>query len=545
MIALKSIKSKILIFAILATLIPSLGLSLLSFWQNETVISGNVTYQLRTLATYASRELELWFSERSHDVRVLSTSDVIIDGLSASTSRQTGKADVGRQHLRAYLRAVQKMLGPLLELTVTDAAGHVVASSAVSPVAVKLPDVWSPTAVTEGVVIGSPRWDKFHVTPTLAIAVPVLSPDNELLGALSAVLDLGQVQSRLKGAQRSMPGDVILLDPDGRPLLSTRGTARTLTALNAELLQRLRAQPGNPMSFHGHLQSDVLGLVDLPGKLPITVVAERDRTDVYQAWVVFRDLFLTLVLGLTLLVGVVAWRLGRSIVKPLNRLIGAADRIASGDLAVQLTIAQDDELGRLTHVFNKMADNLRHSQQEIESASEVLQQQNKLLAILSVTDGLTGLYNRKKLNEILLDQIALFQRNQRVFAVLMFDIDHFKVLNDTYGHLAGDEVLVNVARIFSQSIRSVDYAARYGGEEFVIILVDTPLHAALETAERIRAKLKSTPCKTNSQIKSVTVSVGIAEIRGADATPEAVLTRADHALYAAKNAGRNQVHSAA
>ena len=107
--------------------------------------------------------------------------------------------------------------------------------------------------------------------------------------------------------------------------------------------------------------------------------------------------------------------------------------------------------------------------------------------MLAVTDGLTGLYNRKKLDEILADQFARFRRHRRPFALLMLDLDNFKSINDSYGHVAGDEVLKEVAAMLKQSVRTVDYVARYGGEEFVVVLVETPLGAALDVAERIRA----------------------------------------------------------
>ena len=212
---------------------------------------------------------------------------------------------------------------------------------------------------------------------------------------------------------------------------------------------------------------------------------------------------------------------------------------------MRLTAKQNDELGHLTHVFNQMADKLRGSHAAVVAASETLQQQNQLLETLSITDSLTGLYNRNKLDAILDDQIARFKRSRRPFVVLMLDIDHFKTLNDSRGHIAGDEVLAAVAGILAQSIRNVDYAARFGGDEFVIILIDTPADAALETAERIRAHVESARYSAGDQSVTVTVSIGIAQWRPDDAVSTAVFARADQALYEAKRAGRNRVHYAA
>lgn len=543
---LSSIKSKILLFAILATVIPSLGLGLLSFWQNESLINDNVGRELRALASYASRELELWLNERIYDVRALATSNSVIDGLSTAVRPRTRKAAVTPQDLTLYLRSVQEKLDPLLELTVADTAGHVVASSAAAPAAsITLPRTWPQSAITEGVVTVPPHWDASRGTAVLSVAVPVLSFDNEQLGALVAVLDLRTVRAHLKSATRSPPGEVLLLDPTGRPLLSSHGEANSLPSLDTALLRRLRAQAGEPLMFPGVTHRDVIGLADVSASLPVTVVAERDRAEVYRGWVRLRNLFLVLVTGLILIVAFVAYRLGRSIALPLHRLMGAADRIAGGDLDVRLTVRRNDELGHLTQVFNQMANKLRSSHAAFVTASETLQQQNQLLETLSVTDSLTGLYNRNKLDAILTDQIARFKRNRRPFAVLMLDVDHFKTLNDTRGHIAGDQVLMEVAKILSQSIRSVDYAARFGGDEFVIILIDTPADAALETAERIRSHVESARYSAGDRSVAVTVSVGLAQWLASDKTATTVFARADQALYEAKRSGRNKVHCAA
>ena len=544
MISLNSIKNKIFVFAILATLVPSVGLGLLSYWQNETVIADNVIHQLRTLSSDASRELEYWLAERVEGVRALSSSDTVINGLSHQSKPPLGNRTGSTRVLPHYLRLVQEKLEPLLELTVLDATGQVVASSVDAPASFMLPDLWPQTAATKGIIIDPPHWNEPHATATLTLAVPVLSLDNEILGALVAVVDLGTVQPRLQHAANMSPGDVVLLDLAGRPLFGTHNVVAALSRIDKQVLQRLRAQEGQPMTFEGHLHRTVLGLVEVPRALPVIVIAERDRTEIYQAWEVFRDRFLTMVGGLTLLVGLAAWRMGRSIVTPLECLTDAADRIAAGDLTIQLPVAQRDELGHLTQVFNQMADNLRHSHEDFEAASLALQKQNQLLETLSITDSLTGLYNRKKLDDILADQFARFKRNQRPFAVLLLDIDHFKKLNDSYGHLAGDQVLESVAKTFSLSIRSVDYAARYGGEEFVIVLPETMISAAEEMAERIRTQVQGATYNFNDQSMSVTLSVGVAVSRNSDDTAYAVIARADQVLYEAKRAGRNQVRCA-
>lgn len=542
--AVTRIKNRILIFAILATLIPSVGLGLLSFWQNETMIAENVTHQLRMLASNAGRELEFWLRERVDGLRTLSSSDAVIDGISQSSATSTDGAAKPPQALPHYLRLVQEKLDRQLELTVLDATGQVVASSADAPTLVSLPDSWPQNAATEGVIIDPPHWNETHASPTLTLAVPVLSLDNKILGALVAVVSLGGVQIRLGSASDSFTGDVVLLDLTGRPLLDTHAPVTELFQLDAIVVQRLRAQDGEPMTYRGHRHREVLGLAQIPRILPLIIVAEQDRDEIYQAWVLFRNLFLALLGGLTCLVALVGWRIGRSIVTPLERLTTAADHVAAGDLTLQVPVVRRDEIGHLTQVFNQMTDNLRTSHEAVEAANLTLQKQNQLLEKLSITDSLTGLFNRKKLDDILAEQLARYKRHHHRFAVLMLDIDHFKDLNDAYGHLAGDEALKNVAKILSRSVRNVDYVARYGGEEFVIVLPVTTTSIARDLAERICTQMRSSSCTFNGQTLVATLSIGVAGVRDGDETPDAVIERADHMLYEAKNAGRDRVHCA-
>lgn len=210
---------------------------------------------------------------------------------------------------------------------------------------------------------------------------------------------------------------------------------------------------------------------------------------------------------------------------------------------VTLSSSQQDEIGQLTRMFNHMTDRLRQNQIEISAASSAMQQKNQQLERLSVTDGLTGLYNRNKLNSIINDQLARYRRNKRPFGVLMIDIDYFKTLNDGLGHVAGDEIIVAVAKKISQSIRSIDFAARYGGDEFVVILIDSTMDDAVGTAERIREQVATIQCGAEDSALQVTLSIGVIQSEPEDSSLTVLLSRVDGALYEAKRAGRDQVFS--
>ena len=159
---------------------------------------------------------------------------------------------------------------------------------------------------------------------------------------------------------------------------------------------------------------------------------------------------------------------------------------------------------------------------------------------LAMTDSLTGVPNRRALMDYA--ERALAQRSGRSMALLMIDVDHFKRINDTRGHPAGDEVLRQISRLLSKRLRGGDLLGRYGGEEFCVVAPDTDADGALTLAESLRAALESTELTTASGKISVTVSIGVA-LSAANAERELkdILAEADVALYSAKKGGRNQV----
>ena len=160
---------------------------------------------------------------------------------------------------------------------------------------------------------------------------------------------------------------------------------------------------------------------------------------------------------------------------------------------------------------------------------------------LTTIDGLTQIYNKRFFQETLEREIGRAQRYHRDLSLLMFDIDLFKRVNDTYGHLAGDHVLKHLATAVRNRIRKEDVLARYGGEEFAVILPEIDRHNALKFAEKLRKLAERTSFRFEETEISITISIGVATF-GPDVTDSQQLVKlADERLYAAKGAGRNQV----
>jgi diguanylate cyclase (GGDEF)-like protein len=186
--------------------------------------------------------------------------------------------------------------------------------------------------------------------------------------------------------------------------------------------------------------------------------------------------------------------------------------------------------------------NLRRKEQELQKALDEVIRQQKLSKKLSITDDLTGLYNRRHLNTILRQEFQRSKRHNSDLSCLMLDLDHFKQINDKYGHEFGDKVLREFAAILEEFIRSSDYAFRYGGEEFLLILPETDIEGAMQVGEKIRLRMAQEKITQKHILATVRVSVGVTSVHCHHPdTCNDLIVFADKALYTAKECGRNQV----
>jgi diguanylate cyclase (GGDEF)-like protein len=263
-----------------------------------------------------------------------------------------------------------------------------------------------------------------------------------------------------------------------------------------------------------------------PLRVLITVPLSQVFAEANQALV--RDLLGISLATLFLLVGVwfgAEWLMLRK----FRALLRAADRMRSGDLKARTGIRHgEEELSQLAHAFDDMANALQQREQKLQEQA--------------ISDPLTGLYNRRYLSEFLPRELARSGRNTTPVAVILIDLDHFKRVNDSFGHEAGDIVLTTVGNLLKSNVRGSDIACRYGGEEFALILPETGADSAARRADDIRLAIAALHLShAGKSLGKITASFGLALFPDHAQDTDELLRAADVALYAAKGAGRNRV----
>jgi len=524
---LDSIKNKILMFAVLATLLPSLTTAWISYVENKRSLTAKASEELLGLSTQTARELDLWTKERRYDLRVFKSSYEVTENLERIPRVNGEPVRSGRayQRLTDYLNSVRDRFVDYDELLVLDPHGHVVASSEKEPRAVALPNDWQTQMRGDNLMLGAPYWDSTGARPEMVVAVPIRPPSGQFLGAITARINLRSIADTLKRFAPGEAGQVYLMTQDGRLVIGSRGSSAALMRLRytTDATRWLLAREGRAVQFTSALGDRVVGSVRRVPGLNWIVVTEIPSAEAFRQVTRLRNVTLLIVTALLAAVGALGYLLGTLIVRPLDRLTKGAAKVAAGDLGVDLPVVTGGEMGSLTEVFNNMVARLREGHDELER--------------LSVTDPLTGLYNRRRMMEALENEVRRSRRLKHTFAVLLADVDNFKRYNDAHGHPAGDEVLKRVAAILRDATRDVDIVARYGGEEFFVLMPETEGDGAADVADRVRQRLAADPLPGGT----VTLSFGVAEFPVHGDTGETLIAIADAALYQAKREGRDRV----
>ncbi|HEY8879142.1 MAG TPA: diguanylate cyclase [Roseateles sp.] len=515
---------------------------------------------VRATAQAAAELLATQLRDREREIELLSVAPHLVDGV--LDSQQVRDSLDRRQALHdefAWL-GVAAPDGTVLQATGGMLAGRSVAQRE-----------WF-IAARERVYVGDVHEAKLLATmlpaqpngePTRFIdfAAPIRDADGKLRGVVGAHAHWRWVTGIVEGtARRQHPGsgiDALILDRQGRILYPE---AMKVAQANGEAVLPQHLANGRfegVLSFGDKefLTSEAALLARTNAELGWRIVA---RQPLEQALRPVRDLRRELVLLGAMMAAALtlaALLLARRISRPVEQLARIAKRVeAERRIPKFPDQPAARELAQLSDAMRSMATSLLDTEQRLQKTNATLEAQveqrtaelqaaNAALEHLATRDPLTGLHNRRSLDARLAEAQALDRRygrqNGRVHGLLLVDIDHFKRVNDTYGHPAGDAVLREVAELLQASVRVTDVAARFGGEEFAVLLPELagPLEAVM-AAEKIRAAVEAA---SFPEVGKLTISVGVSLASPDDADVRPLIDRADAALYEAKRGGRNAV----
>ncbi len=270
----------------------------------------------------------------------------------------------------------------------------------------------------------------------------------------------------------------------------------------------------------------------------LSTIVKKDIKNVIK----HQAIFIVSILALSLCVLIIgAFSLIKVFRVSLNEVKEAFEKNHSGRFQKIQLSTRSEEFESIAIAFNAMNKKLSETTISLESMRKIVAEKTYVLEQLSKTDSLTNIANRRALFERGSAEFSRVQRNQSLLSVILLDCDLFKNINDQYGHLFGDEVLKMICKVCSNEIRKIDFFARYGGEEFIILLPDSELSGAIETAKRIQRSLANNCLAFEGNDVQVTVSIGISMANAEHKSFEALLNSADTAMYEAKKNGRDRI----
>jgi len=453
---------------------------------------------------------EIWRAQEAEDVAEIARDPEL--------GRAIGRGSEGAEAVRERLRAKLETEPDALGLTLI--RGRSMESEASVEVAEWLPERWTDVIDLRRVSLDKPTILRIDGTLVVLMLAPVGGGAER--GTLVAAVN---PRTAFTGLGRTSRARIAILDEAGELLAGAE--AATEVAHSDGILPATDAEGVSFLALRRILQGT-------PWRVAIALPQASAPAGTVMSIVAASTL-------IALLASLVAFAIGERRMRPLDELAEGARRLAAGESGVRVKLQSvHGEVEMLARSFNDMAGQLEEQRRVLEDRNLELLRANEVLEQLSITDGLTHLHNHRHFHDQFAREVKRADRNSQPLCLMLIDIDDFKVLNDSYGHAAGDMVLAVAAQLMNSQVRESDYLARYGGEEFAMLLPQTPIDGAVALAEKIRGVLSehafSLP-ETGEQLR-VTVSIGVAQH---SASADDTFDSADRALYEAKGAGKDCV----
>jgi len=545
-----SLRIKLTIALFLVAVFPLLLLSKLFFIGSEDALRKSTLAQLSMGAEYKVGEIHLFLETLKTNAMDFASDGFIKNELIKITNK-LGFAQDLNDHLRKNKLPTQS---ELMFIDVVNTHGLIVASTLLTRIGKDLSEeLYYQKGLSQSYIA------KFHhhLNSQLlgAVASPILSSDKTQLthGVLVNHYRMNKIQDLFSGELLYSLGaksehrilsaneSIYMLTLEGRGITtSEKSLIENQHSFDFDTHPIKQASSFNKESkgiWNNHLGTPVLGvsiIAKIDG-LKFILLAEQGIEQAFQLVNTLKHQFYLLLILTVAVIIILSLLLAYFIVKPLRKVIESLDVIASGEFDIDIKLTNKyDEFGILVNKFNNMAAKLK----EMKDVSD---HKNQQLLELSIRDHLTGLFNHRHLIEYGDKRVLEANRHGVMLGCLMIDIDHFKQVNDTYGHSCGDYVISEVALLLKENLRSIDILARYGGEEFAVIIPNTTIVKTKIVADKICKKIQAHKFNYEKEQFEITVSIGVAIQQRSENKIMEIIKRADQALYQSKNNGRNQV----
>jgi diguanylate cyclase (GGDEF)-like protein len=548
----RGLPARITFFVFWATVITSLAIAALSIGSIQSFLRGNLERKYPALLDTAGDRIDLWYEQRTLETGVFANNEILRENLPRISSRRSSAAQRASREVEQYLSYLLEGFPQYLELTILDRNGtEVIRTGELLDLPADLHTAMTtPGAPPVGPIrmIGDRRFQ--------VVSADIGRQPADGRFRLHALLDLRTLDELLAAQELGQGLRAVVVDTMG---VAVASNDRTVLGSDDRWPVAERGTEAVVGGYSGHDGVDMVGGRLALDRLGWTLVVEEPYDQAFAPVVSSVSKIALIDLAIILLFGLGAHRIAVSIVRPVEALSDAARRMAEGEEHVVIPESgAQDEMGLLIRTFNTMtlglankARELEQSRRQVEEANQELttrndelQRVNEVLEQLSITDGLTQLHNHRFFQDHLTREARRADRTGEPLALVLADIDHFKMWNDRVGHAGGDRLLREVAEVMNELIRETDLLARYGGEEFALLAPGTDLEGAVALAEKIRAAVADRSfSETGSRSdRPLTLSFGVSVYAG---DRDHFFEDADRALYAAKAAGRDCVISAA
>jgi diguanylate cyclase (GGDEF)-like protein len=525
-----TIRFRILGLVAFSVLMPSFVGGWLAISYLDSVIREQVYNDLDIKTERIADDVSSWLTDRTLDVRAFTSTHILVEEVNRITSSLINNdPERSRKSLNGYLSYLLEDNTLFSGFLIMGPEGDKLASQ---------PDDLEFRFAGDSLQFDSARPLVMDLTTGDADKIVIVQA---MGGARSGAKPLfvsftesGQLIDSLRG-EADPETTIYLMEKRGR-LIGTIGRVAEKSETPREALDFLHGNVA-PLLYRGISGEKVIGTGAPIGHLDWTLVLEVPSRAAFKPLRTFRRILFVVAILLAGVLFFPAMMLARTISQPLEELSRVSREIRSGGAGTVVKARTGGELGDLIGTFNSMSLSMKDSMEEISVI-------NERLRMMSVTDPLTGLFNRRYSEDHLKREMKLLKRTGENLSLLILDLDNFKDYNDTYGHIAGDEALKQLSEIMMANVRDTDIVARYGGEEFLVIMTHTAKEGAKNAAQKLRRAVEENVFQLKGQDTRITVSIGVATAPENADLYEELLDSADGALYSAKSAGRNRVRTA-